>query len=591
MNGCSKLGRHFSTHRWLHSVCKSSAVRPNSFGIGRQFSRTLWVSTRSYSPASNSPTPLTDFYTSLPALDPDDTPLMRRALLITNIPSGAQVQDLLDLVHTGAIEYVKFTTSGKTNTAELSFLSGHGAAAFFALNRSLRLSGRTLEIKWLPYRPLHPVVAMAVERDQARRALVLYKADERLDNWAPAQLRVHLGQVTGGYVEDLEVHEMPRTENLDWYADVPPKEDVAYREIAVLYFTDIVSAIRAHARIRADPFMTRVHVAYCPDRCEAARLSREDCDALLEIEPTHAPTYFAPTSTYALPPGSAYPLPTTLDWVQMESPMFAASKGATASNTLTRHGLDNLTPDTSVGSEARSTVPAYPFTSLLLTDLHPATTLDDLCNHLYGGPLWGVWLNRKLRTAAVSFFRAEDARDFYYTAVSGAGFTIWGRRVEVTVRAEKTIVRRGLGTQDDDLNLEGKVLPPQDTLPAPDYTNYANDYTRVLRVRLPGHFWSDPAAPRMLRSQIRRDFGKFGEVVRVTTFVSSSLTSSVHSGYVHFARAADARKALSEIAVVHPEYLGCNIRFWADPCARSIPREDLNVHRTPLERIRARIAG
>ncbi|KAJ6533969.1 hypothetical protein DFH09DRAFT_1284255 [Mycena vulgaris] len=393
--------------------------------------------------SSSSHTPLTDALASHAHV----TPLMRRALAISNLPPDAALSHILPLVHTGPLESVRLTPRG----AELAFLEGHSAARFAA--SAPVLGGHALACTWLPYRPLHPVVASAVERDRARRTLVLYKAHERLDCWAEQQLRAYFGAV-----EELTVRAVD--------------DNPAYSEVALVYFVDIASAIRAHERIRADPAMARVHVAYAADPCELPAdtppLALAALDAALETEPRHAPTYF---------------------------------------------------PDS----------PLRPFTTLALTNLHPATQLEDLCQRIYGGDLFSVEL--RAGEAEVVFFRAEDARDFY-VGVYARGLSLRGRAVEVQPLPER-------------------VQAPRE-----------GTYTRVLRVRAFPH--AHEPAPTV--GQLRKDFGDFGELESVNVHPKKP-----HFMYVTFARADDALRALRLVAVAHPMYLACNIRFDRDRCARAGP--------------------
>ncbi|KAJ7660639.1 hypothetical protein B0H17DRAFT_1094855, partial [Mycena rosella] len=324
---------------WLKTpACRRIPVlctrwRPVSHG--RNFSATR----RTATDANPSRTPLTD------ALSPtfEVPPFTRRAIAVTNLPPDAHVAELLALVHTGALEHVKFSPGAPT--AELSFLAAHSAARFVAARPILR--GRPLACAWLPYRPLHPVIAAAAGRDRARRALILYKARERRDRWSAPRLRTYFA-AGDGEVADLRV--------------LRADDNPAYGEVALVQLTDISAAIRMHARIRADPAMVHVHAAYWPDPCElpagaGATPSLESVDAALAREPRHAPTYFA-------------------------------------------------------GRAPR------PFTALTLHNLHPQTNVTDLAARVFGGALYALDV-RPDCSATVTFFRAEDARDFYFHATRG----------------------------------------------------------------------------------------------------------------------------------------------------------------------------
>ncbi|KAJ7099298.1 hypothetical protein B0H15DRAFT_542299 [Mycena belliarum] len=387
-------------------------------------------------------TPLTDELTAARAIGPGVAPLTHRAISVTNIPPNADVADFLLRVDSGALEYVKFTPGEPTSSAELTFLDEHGAARFFAESRLLY--GRTLSCTWLPYRPLDPIVATAAARDGARRVLYLYKATDRQDVWSPADLHAYLSMDGAVELQELEV--------------LPATGKGGYHELAVARFADVASAIRTHARIRADSSMARVHVAYGPDPCSLplhTRLTLKAIDRALDEEPQHAPTYF---------------------------------------------------PD---GGK--------PFTTVKLHDVPRGMGLADLCARLFGGPLHAVDLKDD-GTATVTFFRAEDARDF----LARAGFVV---------------------------SAEPQTAAPQ---PLPLH------YTRVLRVRV-----FDVVHPVITRTKLAADFALFGRLERVWV-----RRNRRHLAFVAFARADDALRALEGIAVVRPEYLACNVWFAADPCAR-----------------------
>ncbi|KAJ7921512.1 hypothetical protein B0H13DRAFT_2267823 [Mycena leptocephala] len=118
----------------------------------------------------------------LACLAPNDPPFVRRAILLANIPPDTSVQQLLDLVHTGALEHVKFVPSPSLDRdrdpdhPRGALLPARISAARFVAE-PLVLRGHTLSCTWLPYKPLDPVLATAVERDRARRTLLLCAGD------------------------------------------------------------------------------------------------------------------------------------------------------------------------------------------------------------------------------------------------------------------------------------------------------------------------------------------------------------------------------------------------------------------------------
>ncbi|KAJ6593085.1 hypothetical protein B0H19DRAFT_12440 [Mycena capillaripes] len=268
-----------------------------------------------------SQTPLSDILSSSRVFGPEDAPFIRRAVLISNTRKKKAVKQVLDLVSTGPLEYVK-TFEDKQLDVELSFFHGHSATQFVASSNTLLINGDAVSCTLLPYRPLDPVVALAVEKDHARRTLLLCKRQDSLaDRWTRDALRQYFGGVV--QVEDIAIRRVNNPHS-------------AYREIATVHFLRISSAIQAHARIRADPQMTRVHVAYGTDKCELPTGTDKATavEAALKSEPRHHPTY----------------LP-YLDKVYQ------------------------------------------PFTTVTLSNIHEQTTLRDLCKRIYGGPLYSIELH------------------------------------------------------------------------------------------------------------------------------------------------------------------------------------------------------
>ncbi|KAJ7252362.1 hypothetical protein B0H12DRAFT_617038 [Mycena haematopus] len=274
-------------------------------------------------------------------LDTHEPLLIRRGVLLTNIPPQTTPQQLLHLVHTGPLEYVKINEDA---TATLSFLHGHGAAQFVASPAPLAIAEQKLNCTWLHYCPLDPIVAAAVERDSARRTLLLCKRRDRADTWTAAGLRLYLR----GEVEHVSLREL----------DDPL---AACRQVAIAHFHDISCAIRAHARLRADPFMMSVRIAYGKDRCEPSSAGDITAMAALENTPLHPATYFP------------VPAPNPADKIYR------------------------------------------PFTTVTLSNLHSETTVRDLCKRIFGGPLYTIERRLADRAVDITFFRPEDARVATFT--------------------------------------------------------------------------------------------------------------------------------------------------------------------------------
>jgi hypothetical protein len=120
--------------------------------------------------------------------------------------------------------------------------------------------------------------------------------------------------------------------------------------------------VQAHARLRADPFMMSVHIAYGADPCEFPSRSRSpssdsDYFEALTAEPRHLPLTYFPATTSA----------------------------------------------SSFGTQADADMDAIyrPFTTVTLSNLPARTTVRDLCKRVFGGPVWVVEVDDE-RCSAVS---------------------------------------------------------------------------------------------------------------------------------------------------------------------------------------------
>ncbi|KAJ7826889.1 hypothetical protein B0H14DRAFT_3467395 [Mycena olivaceomarginata] len=258
---------------WTRSptLITSASMGPMSRIIG---AAAVWTATQACEPLSPG-THLSDILSNSARLrDANEPPFIRRGVAVTNIPPGTTAQQLLDLVHTGALEYLELSKDG--TRADLSFVHGYSAARFVSAPPALL--GNKLRCTWLLYRPLDPVVAVAFERDRARRTLLLCKKHEREGSWAARRLQRYLK----GVLERVMVHEVR-----------DPKLKGMYREVAEARFCDIASAIRAHARLSADPFMISVHIVYGADPCgfpsPYSPSSDSDYFETLTAEPRHPP--------------------------------------------------------------------------------------------------------------------------------------------------------------------------------------------------------------------------------------------------------------------------------------------------------------
>ncbi|KAJ7622682.1 hypothetical protein B0H17DRAFT_1112485 [Mycena rosella] len=139
-----------------------------------------------------------------------------------------------------------------------------------------------------------------------------------------------------------------------------------------------------------------------------------------------------------------------------------------------------------------------PFTALILHNFHRQTNVTDLAAHVFGGALYAL--------DTVSFFRAEDAPDFYFHATRSP-LRIHDRDIAVAPAQDHSTSPAPLpSSSPHPASPEIPHPPHHDIPPGP----LPCDYTRVVAVRVFNH-------PLLVltRAKLHADFGRFGEIERV----------------------------------------------------------------------------
>ncbi|KAJ6597377.1 hypothetical protein B0H10DRAFT_746150 [Mycena sp. CBHHK59/15] len=537
------------------------------------------LSRRASSQVAASRTPLSDLLATAPLAAAATPPLVRRILLLTHLPLACTPARLLDAVHTGSLEALALDAPART--ARLAFLEGRGAAAFCAALHGLRAntgadSDSSLDVfvsttlAWLPYRPLHPVVAAAVAQDGARRCIVLSRpymgsasvsvpssgsvsmssssfplsaaTDTPTGPWTPAALTHLLAHLGLGPIERVDVTP------LEDAPLAPPADAATHSEVAIVHFLSIADAIKAHALLRAHPALLHVHVAYGTDRCEVSPSTSpflSASPALFDSAPARDFVYFPPFPSNTTP---SPPSPTADADVELPTDAKPTYIPAAHDTEFKR------TPD--------AMVPMTPFTTLALRGVPRGTPLGAVCARVWGGPLAAVGLRRVEGVGAanatggegdetvedtvhLTFLRPEDARDFY------AGVLVRGLRV----RGVRVAVRPVLSvpTPSSDYDCVGE---------SSGHTyGSAGKYppTRVLRVRVFG----DGAG--LTRRQLAADCAAFGAVLGVRVdpcvFAFCSFWFLADSGYSLYSPSISESRAFESHLPLpyHPSHLRMDV--------------------------------
>ncbi|KAJ7620538.1 hypothetical protein DFH06DRAFT_1341666 [Mycena polygramma] len=225
--------------------------------------------------------------------------------------------------------------------------------------------------------PLHPRFVFRQQQEGMQPESPARDRDDKM------RTSYHLGPYFGYKVEEIAVREVKDSRS-------------PYREIAVVQFRDIRNAIRAHARIRAGPFIQRVHVAYGTDKFEI---------------PSGKPGPAAPSA-----------VDTSLTNESLRYPTYLPVDEAHRSH--------------------------RPFTTIKLSNLAPETTLRDLCKRIYGAPTYAIDLHtdggdlhaRGCRTRLLY----SDAKTHALTIHGRPLFTEPGLGVEAAVAAHPSGCSRAI---------------------------------------------------------------------------------------------------------------------------------------------------
>ncbi|WFD32635.1 hypothetical protein MSPP1_003683 [Malassezia sp. CBS 17886] len=326
---------------------------------------------------------------------------MGRTVYVGNLPADASVDELLDLVKFGPIENVRLLP--EKTCAFISFLSSQVAAAFHADSsvKRVTLHSQELKIGWGRPSAPPPAVVAAVQQQQASRNVYIGQLDEAITEQS---LRDELGHF--GPIDQVKI--------------------VRDQGIAFVHFLSIQTAMYVVAELSADPAWHGRRVNFGKDRCAYVPKGQQQIQAhnhQAAAMGLTAATWLGYPTGYANfhPSGPTEAALCTMFSREAHKP----SAGADADGSHCASA-----PQRARASNVERQYHQFGNRTVYLGNLHPDTTIEDICNHVRGGILQTVRHMRDRHIAFVTFVDPHAALTFFHLATIGST-TIHNRRLKV----------------------------------------------------------------------------------------------------------------------------------------------------------------
>ena len=262
-----------------------------------------------------------------------------RTVYVGNLPATASVDELLNLVHFGPLESIRVLP--EKSCVFLSFLDGATAAAFHAdaLIKKLSLDGQELKIGWGKPSPVPSQVALAIQQSNASRNVYLGGLEE---STTEEQLRDDLSRF--GLIDQVKI--------------------VRDKNIGFVHFLSVATATKVVNTLPTEPAWQGKRVNYGKDRCAYIPKSQQ---AAAQAAQAAAAQSLVAQSAAALTPINTNPA--------------AFGQGAFGASPLTPYMP--FAPDALQGLAGVHGLNR----TVYLGNIHPETTMEDLCNAIRGGVL------------------------------------------------------------------------------------------------------------------------------------------------------------------------------------------------------------
>ncbi|KAG7005406.1 negative regulator of differentiation 1 [Physcia stellaris] len=399
-----------------------------------------------------------------------------RTVYLGNIPPETSAEEILGHVRSGQIESVRLLPD--KNCAFISFLEGGSATHFHsdAILKKLAIRGQDIKVGWGKPAQVPTSVALAVQQSGASRNVYLGNLP---DTVTEAELREDLGKF--GPIDTIKI--------------------VREKAIGFVHFLSISNAIKAVSQLPQEPkWQAPRRVYYGKDRCAyVSKTQQQNAAQYLGIAPGYAHVLNGADK-------------------DLISNALAQQSVAAAAVATTAGGVSNLGNRT-----------------VYLGNIHPETTIEEICNVVRGGLLHHIRYIPDKHICFVTFIDPTSAASFY--ALSNLqGLMIHNRRLKI-----------GWGKHSG-------ALPPAIALAV------SGGASRNVYIGNLDESWSE--------ERLRQDFSEYGEIELVNALREKSCA------FVNFTNIANAIKAIEAIRS-REEYGRFKINFGKDRCGNA-PRQ--NTH-------------
>ncbi|KJR87316.1 negative regulator of differentiation 1 [Sporothrix schenckii 1099-18] len=396
-----------------------------------------------------------------------------RTVYLGNIPADTPADELLSHVRSGQIESVRMLPD--KNCAFISFLDASSATHFHsdAILKKLCIKGQDVKVGWGKPSQVPTSVALAVQQSGASRNVYLGNLPEEITE---DELREDLGKF--GAIDTIKL--------------------VREKNIAFIHFLSISNAIKAVTQLPQEPnWQSPRRVYYGKDRCAyVSKTQQQNAAQYLGIAPGYANMLTGADR-------------------DIISNALAQQSVAAAAVATTAGGISNLGNRT-----------------IYLGNIHPETTIEEICNVVRGGLLHHVRYIPDKHICFVTFIDPTAAASFY--ALSNLqGLMIHNRRLKI-----------GWGKHSG-------ALPPAIALAV------SGGASRNVYIGNLDETWTE--------ERLRQDFADFGEIELVNTLREKSCA------FVNFTNIANAIKAIEAIRSKE-EYKKFKVNFGKDRCGNA-PRQ------------------
>jgi RNA recognition motif-containing protein len=399
--------------------------------------------------------------------------MMSRTVYLGNIPADTTAEEILNHVRSGQIESVRVLPD-KT-CAFISFLESDSANRFHAdaILKKLTIHGQDIKVGWGKPSPVSSSVQLAVQQSGASR-------------------NVYLGNLPADISED-EIRD-----DLTKFGAIDTIKLVREKNIGFVHFLSISSAVKAVSSLpQEDKWQPPRRVFYGKDRCAyISKTQQQNAAQFLGITP-----------------GYAHVL-----------------------NVVDREIINNMSSQQNAHAAAVATAAGGPSNlgnrTIYLGNIHPETTIEEVCNVVRGGLLHHIRYIPDKHICFVTFIDPTAAASFYATS-NGSGLMIHNRRLKI-----------GWGKHSG-------ILPSAISMAV------AGGASRNVYIGNIDESWTE--------ERLRQDFNEYGETELINTLREKSCA------FVNFTNIANAIKAIEAIKQKE-EYKRFKVNFGKDRCGNP-PRQ------------------